>query len=497
MFNDINRPIVIDNNIPYLINLDIPGRKTSVLFIIQLAVLGAFSSLFYMIFRTETSPIAFLPQSICLFLLLLTIGLRKFLTPRPHNILSPDIIFISMFCVFHFGYIVLYSLKMVEWVPEVFWAPDKVMVAVLFCTWCLIFFLIGYELPGTRFANSEPCHVVVSCSPILIQISQTIIFVALFFFWLTLFSVGISRVLSDYEILINVGIISFWGKFFWLAHDLGVIGIAMYCASSAVVAQKTMHGFLFKMLTFMYIVGLLVLGDRGGFIQVFIIPVIVFHYFQRRIKLMWIALLVVILLVVMAIIGITRTMTGQNPAGVVSEYRAVQKDSQHNVLTRSILEFGASLKTVVIAMDLVPSRHPYWYGTSYLESSTVVVPNIIPGIIRESKGVDAWLTETAFGSLQATHGRGGSIAMEAYMNFGFIGGVLFFALIGYCYRWLYERVLSCPNFMKIVTFLGVTAGLTLWMRNTMGLFVRPAVWTVIFAWIFYVALRNKSEGLER
>lgn len=114
------------------------------------------------------------------------------------------------------------------------------------------------------------------------------------------------------------------------------------------------------------------------------------------------------------------------------------------------------------------------------------MPNILPGATRvagASTSPAVWLTETIFGSIAETWGRGGSIAMEAYVNFGCILGAMTFLALGWMYRILYEKVLTRPNLFNITLFLGAISALVYWIRQTSILFTRTFVWALIVAYL--------------
>jgi hypothetical protein len=72
--------------------------------------------------------------------------------------------------------------------------------------------------------------------------------------------------------------------------------------------------------------------------------------------------------------------------------------------------------------------------------------------------------------------------MEAYVNFGFIGGVISFLFLGGFYRFLYERFLARPNFVRTVLLLASISALMIWMRNTSLVYTRTFVWAMIAPW---------------
>ncbi len=489
-------PLVTDeNNIHHLTNLDVVGRGSNVLYLVALVITGFLSTGLQYAYQGQTDRIALGFQICCSFLILIFWLMRKFLSPKPHNILSPDVFFVSFFCVFHFAYIALYSLGMAPWDPETFWVPEKVIPAVSFCVWCLIVFLIGYEIAGGRYSYYPVNPAVETSSPVLLLISKALVLLGASMFFGAILALGVGQVLSDYQRMLDVGISSPLGRLFWFGQNIALIGIVMYCCASGVLYKKHMTG-LFMVIAWFYIVCVLLLGDRGGFIQLFIVPLLAFHYFQKKIKLSWIVVMAILIVSFSAVVGLARQSVFGSVVQMYKEYKATEQAATYNPVVYSLIEFGTSIKTVVIAMDLVPERYEYWKGKSYLDSMTLLVPNIIPGLIRTSQGIGGWLTERAFGSLWETHGRGGSIAMEAYLNFGFFGGIVLFGFLGYVLRCIYERFLVHPTFLRAVFLFGVMAGYALWMRNSFSTFVRPAFWTILTAYIAVILVRPKdlSDG---
>jgi len=163
MFSQKQKPILLEYGLAFLSNLDVPGRKTSILFILFLVLMGFITTVVYMPFQGQSTPGVFIPQILCIFTILLIWSLKKYFSVAPRNILSPDVIFVSMFCVFHFSYIAFYAVHLADWDDEVFWDPEKTLKAVWFCIWCLILFLIGYELPGSRYTGKYITSQVVPC----------------------------------------------------------------------------------------------------------------------------------------------------------------------------------------------------------------------------------------------------------------------------------------------------------------------------------------------
>lgn len=86
--------------------------------------------------------------------------------------------------------------------------------------------------------------------------------------------------------------------------------------------------------------------------------------------------------------------------------------------------------------------------------------------------------------------------MEAYMNFGCVGGIIFFTFLGAIYRYIYEKFLAKPNFLRTVLILALTSSFTLWMRNTVKQSIRALVWSFIVALIIQVMFTEKGTSIQ-
>ena len=499
MFNDMQNiekkcPVVtMDDGCQILDGLDIVGRSPNIVYIFGLLSAVAVSGVSYLFNKGDTEPSAFLPMVFSIFFIAIIFLVRKFASAKPFNYLSPEVFFIAVYGVFHFSYIIFYAIKMVPSDPEVFWGPTHVLRAVFYCICCLCAFLLSYEISGGR-PNLSQYSILESPSPIIILIAKILIVICIIFFWGVIFSAGFFQILSDYQALTRIGTTTAFGRLFFVSQNIALIAIAMYSAASGLIYQKFMAGKVFPFIALGFIIGILILGDRGGFIFFVPIPMLAFHCFQRKIKIWWLILFALLLLFTSTFIGLTRDVVGGNVGKMKEEYEYKAQSQVYNPITRSLLEFGASIKTVVIAMELIPSQHPYWYGTEYLQSLPGVIPNFIPGWVRTAQGIDVWITETAFGNLQFTHGRGGSIAMEAYTQFGFLGGVIFFVFLGFFYRRIYERFLNKPNFARTVMFFVFVCTLVFWIRNTIFVATRTIVWMLLVLWILQLFKKQPIDN---
>jgi hypothetical protein len=480
----------------WLANLDIPGRRPGLLTIVGTAACLLASYVFYRQNPHMESPASFLPMVASILVMLGIWVANKLMAPAPRNWMSPDIIFAALYSVFHFTYMFYYTLGFVPRNREVFFSPSNVSKALLYSQVCLGMFLIAYEATGAFFRQRVEASPLEPADRRIITFSKIIVVTAIVFMLVALLSVGIGKLSSDYNALISIGRTPL-GRFFWVAHSIGVVGLVLHCAASGLTFRRAMTGLLFPIFALSFIGLVLLLGDRGGFIQLAITPALAYYYFQSKLRWRWAILAVLALLFVSSVVALARNTVTLNPVQIYTEYQIQSAHEQIGPITRALLEFGVSLKTVVIAMHFVPSQHSYWWGKSYLDGLQLVLPNVIPGVIREQEGLGVWLNQLAFGSLRWTHGRGGSIAMEAYVNFGVVGGALTFLAVGAAYRWVYERFLARPNLMRTVILFASVVCLMLWMRNTSQLVPRLFMWPILAAWLAQSIWRSVPLGRTR
>lgn len=422
------------------------------------------------------------PLICCATLLFFFAGEKVLREGKFGDLVEPDSLFFMIFFVFHFPYVALYMLGLSGYDKEVFFNPDTVPTAIYFCLFCLMAFMVGYGNPlGTNqtFKQADSRYVLERAS----LFSKIMVIACLIFFWVPLLVLG-NSVFTDYSLLIDVGAASYLGKLFYLEQYIGVAALALYCITSGLLHRKFMSG-AFKYVAMFYILSFLTIGDRGGFVYMVIIPLVAYDMFQKRISAKVFSTILLAFILVIPIIAFSRTRSIFNPVQMVRSYSEASSES---IFLSSLNELGTTIKTVAITMHYVPDRYEYWWGSSYLYSLSLVVPNI-QGMRTSAGTPGAWLTETAFGDLSKTHGRGGSIAMEAYRNFGFILGLGVFILLGFGIKSVYRHFLNHASLISGVAFFSIIASVVLWVRNDSALAPRTIVWSLIIAFAFSLVVK--------
>lgn len=168
-----------------------------------------------------------------------------------------------------------------------------------------------------------------------------------------------------------------------------------------------------------------------------------------------------------------------------------------NPAVATISEMGQSAVTIAHTIALVPESRDFDLGASYLLSMLAVVPNVAwdihPAIAR---GLPSdWLTRTVEPVIWAQGGGlGYSVFAEAYLNFGWFGGV-FLALLGFSLSllslWI-DRQRSPP----IIAACGVYMSFVLFVtRSDSIVLFRPLVWyamaPLVVYWIVFGLLTRR------
>ncbi len=404
-------------------------------------------------------------------LFLIVYGIDFFSRYKKSGILiTGDLFFVVFYSLFHFSYIIPYSFGLIDADYEVLYDMKLVSKAVYFSLLCVSLFLVAYRLPTPK--SQLPA---MSFQPQdygrLFKLSIYVLFLAIFLFWLPI-AVIWKVAFSDYKALIEIGSVSPLGKLFWLSQYVGYFGVAIYFVSKAYAGRRVLEG-KSTVLPFIFMGGYFFIGDRGGFISFFFIFLFCWSVYQGGPKIKNIILGFAVIAFLSRVVAATRTQSIYNPLEMLSYFFSLEGSES---IWDFFHEFGSSLKTVVIALYYVPSSHGFWLGESYVNSFATVIPNFLG--TREVSGAGSFITEVAFGSLEETYGRGGSIAMEAYLNFGYWGALMFIVFGAYL-KATYQKFLYSKSVISSVVFLSSIGGFSMWMRNTSSVSFRIIIWSLI------------------
>ena len=168
----------------------------------------------------------------------------------------------------------------------------------------------------------------------------------------------------------------------------------------------------------------LYIGGRSGAVMTVLGIVLAIHYFVKpfsRKNVIKFGALGYVGLALLNAIEETRNIIGREIEDII----AVIGTSFFDTIGHFVGELGWSMSSTVWTMMLVPSSAPYRYGSSYLASLLVPIPNLGFWKVHPAKiyaNVGDWLEQ----ALNYDHGIGYSMIAESYINFGWTGLIVMF-----------------------------------------------------------------------
>ncbi|MFT5142183.1 MAG: oligosaccharide repeat unit polymerase [Rhodothermales bacterium] len=165
-----------------------------------------------------------------------------------------------------------------------------------------------------------------------------------------------------------------------------------------------------------------------------------------------------------------------------------------NPVLSLIAELAGSLLTITFTTELVPEARPFEMGYGYLRALTNAIPIWeLPDAYGYAGSWLAWhiTPEYAIGGF----GFGYSFMAEAYLNFGWIGGVLMVGLIGvaivYVQKWA-DRVPDPARIAFIGSFLPI---LIFFTRGESLSISRPILWYALIPLVLVAVLRSMDRRI--
>jgi len=156
-----------------------------------------------------------------------------------------------------------------------------------------------------------------------------------------------------------------------------------------------------------------------------------------------------------------------------------------------VTEAGGSLRPLVETVDALDyDNSGFWFGASYLGAFARVIPNLstqwAAPEARRTTDPAAWITSRVEPlTFRTGGGIGYSGVAEPYLNFGPVGVVAFFMLLGFILAAVDER--RPGIYARAVTACAYAA--LLWtVRNDFSNLVRPAVWAAAVVGVLYLLL---------
>jgi oligosaccharide repeat unit polymerase len=198
------------------------------------------------------------------------------------------------------------------------------------------------------------------------------------------------------------------------------------------------------------------------------------------------------------VIPTTAVARGEFGAGDLSRsFFQIFRDLDSPVVA-ALGEFGGSASTIAHTMRLVPVQKDYDYGLGYFWATTTIIPNVFaevhPGVTHAA--YSRWLTrEIDPYAFRRGGGVGFSFIAEAYLNFGMIGALGFFMLLGFVWGKLVNWGDDASRPFRVVFIAAMLGGFLFWTRQEFIIVVRHVFWyAAIPCLVAYALARNMDAS---
>ena len=246
-------------------------------------------------------------------------------------------------------------------------------------------------------------------------------------------------------------------------------------------------------------------GDRSGPLTVIVI--IACGLYLRGSRISWGRLLGIALLVafLMSTILNLRTVPVSQWSGDALERAATNQVEDKNTYREGFLggfliTTAGSYQTLMATVKVVPQEETYHYGSDYLSSLIVALP--FRSILLAPFDVDLrsfppsqWVL--SYLAPGRTAGPGYLQVAEAYLEFGAIGVIALYAIMGWGLTRLWRFVSTKTWDARTVAFSLIVMSETLiWVRNSSALFVRALAWGWLLVYLAPALFRGRTGRFD-
>ncbi len=420
-----------------------------------------------------------------------------------NELFSPYILFLVCAILFNFGQPLLEAFKLnSQGILNGNFSHGTIFYTVLFGVLSFVAFHLGAIISVLR-RSSPVCRVVTKNAAINLSSTR-------FVGWVLL---GVSIVPDIIDISRNIATVMVGGYFamYQLAMKQGVDSLTNFLSALIVPAclfllsgsrDNKLCRWISLVVLCLHSICWAFLGARSAAFLPLIAYAWLWHRTVKPFSLKALCISAAIILVVLfPLIRVIRDTAGSDRSsvsGVMNSYSTLDSP-----IVAAISEMGGSMITVASTIELVPSHRPFDYGVGYLYAIRFITPNSLWSMQSEYPSYSLWLVWNVAPITAAMGGGlGYSFLAEAYINFGWVGGILFIFVIGYLvasfYHYIEKR--GIPGMYAMgASFL---ASLLFFARSESMYCTRPLLWYALFPYalvhvVYYHLLARQNRCTER
>ncbi|WP_411840334.1 O-antigen polymerase [Myroides pelagicus] len=236
-------------------------------------------------------------------------------------------------------------------------------------------------------------------------------------------------------------------------------------------------------------------GDRGPILQISLIIGASYSIFIHKISFRKLFLFVFLGAFVFTILkfGRSREINEVKQGNIFERGYANYKNNDASVGFTD--ELAASVRIQYRALDVVPDRHPYLYGLTFVNGVLGAVPFAsstfmdLLDIPKEYTATTTFFTYLGQGR-NPISGEGSEIIGDIYVNFGLYISFVIMFLFGSFVGRVYKRALH-KDFNSIIVLIILTAISIYWSRSVLLLPLKEIVYILVINYIFTIKARKK------
>ncbi|HNP66998.1 MAG TPA: O-antigen polysaccharide polymerase Wzy [Aequorivita sp.] len=219
---------------------------------------------------------------------------------------------------------------------------------------------------------------------------------------------------------------------------------------------------IFVIILIIYFLIFLLSGDRGPILEILILCAVSYSLYQKKISFGFFVTALVIGGFLLTIIGLgrSRDSSEQNQNLFTQGYeKLINSDKAFNPTN----ELASSNRILFRAIDVVPDKHPYLYGTTFVTEIIGVFPFGANAFLTITQLPEMYISSSYFFTILGqgqfyTYGEGSEILGDIYINFGFYGVLILMFGLGYFIAFITTNALYTYNHRYILIYVILTIG---------------------------------------
>lgn len=255
------------------------------------------------------------------------------------------------------------------------------------------------------------------------------------------------------------------------------------------------------LLLLLFLIGVIISGDRGPIIFHSLFFIIVYLYVSnRKFKLTTILISLFLATTFITLLGVVRNLDSSSFIERIQILQETEIENRYypNSFSNSTKELATSARALHIGVDYIENGGRRTYGLFFMQDAFLLIPSL-KGTFIELVDLPKALTSSAqfltyldLGSF-ATWGVGTSCIADTYLDFGILGIILIYFGFGYLCRFLEIKTFSSglTNFIILVVAFSIFSYAVYIPRATILYSLNKAFYISIF--IYIITLVNNKK----